>query len=200
MIATMTDGCNTMDGCRSGVQKRLEQMVPQLKDFGSCNDQHLGNAAQGCEALDDDVREVLVNIYFDLGGANGKGLKKKHEYERLAREKGRKLKALRKFGGTRFRKPTARQVIVQKMEAIISYLPHFQEKLKVFFDDREFDSLLKLEFIMAATYDLNEAINYFEKEPTRFILLMARWKRFSGPSLSSFWMGELSILWMKLRM
>ena len=146
------------------------------------------------------------------------------EYERLAREKGRKLKALRKFGGTRFRsyricillilfnwgtimeyykslkKPTARQVIVQKMEAIISYLPHFQEKLKVFFDDREFDSLLKLEFIMAATYDLNEAINYFEKEPTRFILLMARWKRFSGPSLSSFWMGELSILWMKLRM
>ena len=95
MIATMTDGCNTMAGCRSGVKIRFEQMIPQMKDFGSCNDHHLGNAAQaGCEALDSDVREVLVNIYFDLGGAKGKGLKKKPTYESFSKEKGRKLKAL----------------------------------------------------------------------------------------------------------
>ena len=53
--------------------------------------------------MDEDVKEVLVNVYFDLGGAKGKGLKKRRDYEKLAGEKGRKLKALRKFGGTRFR-------------------------------------------------------------------------------------------------
>ena len=31
LIATMTDGCNVMEGCRTGVKKRLEQVVPQLK-------------------------------------------------------------------------------------------------------------------------------------------------------------------------
>ena len=88
MIAPMADGCNTMAGCNSGVKKRLEELVPQLKDLGSCNDRHLGNATQaGCEAFDEDVRESLVNICFDLGGARGKGLKKKRNYEDGMRER-----------------------------------------------------------------------------------------------------------------
>ena len=50
--------------------------------------------------MDEDVKEVLVNIYFDLGGAKGKGLKKKHHFEKMAENKGRKLKAFCKFGST----------------------------------------------------------------------------------------------------
>ena len=76
LIAPMTDGCRTMAGHKSGVKKRLEKLVPQLKDLGSCNDHHIGNAAtHGVETLDEDVKEALVNIYFDIGGAKGKGLK-----------------------------------------------------------------------------------------------------------------------------
>ena len=71
LISPMTDGCNTMSGCNSGVKKRLEG----LKDLGASNDHHLGNDAQkGCEAFDGDIKEALVHIYFDLGGAKGKGL------------------------------------------------------------------------------------------------------------------------------
>ena len=42
--------------------------------------------------------KTLVNIYFDIGGAKVKGLKKK-----IAKDKGRKVLALKKFGSTRFR-------------------------------------------------------------------------------------------------
>ena len=45
----------------------------------------------------------MVNIYFDIGGAAGKGLKKKKDYEQIATLKRRKLLALQKFGITRFR-------------------------------------------------------------------------------------------------
>ena len=144
MIAPMTDGCNTMAGCNAGVKKRLEQLVPQLKDLGSCNDHHIGNAAQkGVEALDEDVREAIVNIYFDLGGAKGKGLKKKKDYEKMARQNGRKLTALKKFGSTRFRSyRICIQPILYNWNSLIDYYA--------------------LEFVMAATKDFNDAINYFE--------------------------------------
>ena len=103
MMAPMTDGCNTMAGSVSGVKKRLEVLVPELKDLGSCNDHHIRNAAQrGLESFDEDIRETLLNIYFDIGGAKGKGLKKKKAYEKIAKDKGRKLLALKKFGSTRF--------------------------------------------------------------------------------------------------
>ena len=103
MIAPMTDGCNTMEGWVSGV-KRLAETVHQLKDLGSCNNHHLSNAAKaGIEAFDEDINEILVNIYFDIGGAKGKGLKKKREFEMIAKDKHWKLKALSKFGTTTFR-------------------------------------------------------------------------------------------------
>ena len=148
----------------------MEQLVPQLKDIGSCNDHHIGNAAQkGVEALDEDVREAIVNIYFDLGGAKGKGLKKKKDYEKMARQNGWKLTALKKFGSTRFRSyHICIQPILYNWNSLIDYYASLnkptsrQTKLKSFFVDQEFYSLLRLEFVMAATKDFNDAINYFE--------------------------------------
>ena len=103
MIAPMTDKCNTMAGSVSVVKKRLEVLVPELKDLGSCNDHHIGNVAQrGLESFDENISETLFNIYFDIGGSKGKGLKKKKAYKKIAKDKGRKLLALKKFGSTRF--------------------------------------------------------------------------------------------------
>ena len=170
LIAPMTDGCNTMAGNLTGVKKRLEMLVPELKDLGSCNDHHIGNAAQrGIEAFDEDMREVLVNIYFDLGGAKGKGLKKKKAYEKLGKDKGRKLVALKKFGSTRFRSYRISSApVLLNWNTIVDYYSSVtkptarQGKLKTFFVSQEFYSLLRLEFIMASTKELNEAINFFE--------------------------------------
>ena len=78
-------------------------IVPQLKHLGSCNGHHISNAAKyGVNAMDEDIKEVLVNVFFDIGGAKGKGVKQKHHYERLAKEKKRQIKALTKFGATEF--------------------------------------------------------------------------------------------------
>ena len=84
----MIDGCNTMTGCKTGVQKRLQAIVPQLKHLGSCNGHHINNAAKyGVNALDEDIKEVLVNVFFDNGGAKGKGVKKKHTTKGFPRRK-----------------------------------------------------------------------------------------------------------------
>ena len=49
-----------------------------FSDSGSCNDHHLANSMNhGVEAFDSDVPNILVNIFIDLGGAKGYGLKKK---------------------------------------------------------------------------------------------------------------------------
>ena len=170
LVAPMTDGCNTMAGCNAGVKKKLEETVPQLKDVGSCNDHHISNAGKyGVEAFDNDVKEVLVNVYFDIGGAKGKGLKKRKNYQAIVKAKHRKLKALKKFGSTRFR--SFRRCITPILfnwDTLIDYYSALskptsrQTKLKGFFVDQEFASMLKFEFVMAATKDINDAINFFE--------------------------------------
>ena len=170
LLAPMTDGCNTMAGRLSGVKKRLADLVPDLKDLGSCNDHHIGNAAKkGVEDFDEDVKEVLVNVYFDLGGAKGKGLKKKKHFERLAKAKGRKVVALKKFGATRFRSyRISSSPVIRNWSCLVDYYTSVdkptdrQVKLKIFFVDQEIYSLLRLEFIMAATVQMNDAINFFE--------------------------------------
>ena len=82
LVAPMTDGCATMQGKRSGVKKRSAEKVPQMKDLGSCGGHHISNAMMhATEAFDKDAKEALVNIFFDIGGAKGKGLKKKKEFE-----------------------------------------------------------------------------------------------------------------------
>ena len=78
MLGGMSDGCNTMEGRHSGVTKRLADIIPQFADTGSCNSHHIGNAFEyGVKRFDNVSQEALVNIFFDLGGAKGNGLKRK---------------------------------------------------------------------------------------------------------------------------
>ena len=179
LVAVMTDGCNTMIGCHSGVQKRLQAVVPQLKLLGSCNGHHISNAAKyGVNALDEDIKEVLVNVFFDIGGAKGKGLKKKHHYERLAKQKKRQIKALKKFGATRFRSfRICADPVLYNWDSLFDYYsnvtkPMEQQKNFIkFFVEQEFMSLLKLRFMMAGTNHLNEAINFFEGRANKIHLV-----------------------------
>ena len=178
LIAPMTDGCNTMAGNLSGVKKRLMEVVPQLRDLGSCNDHHISNAAKkGLEVFDPDIKEALVHIYFDIGGATGKGLKKKRAFEGKAKAKKRRIKALRKYGSTRFRSyRICTDPVLFNWESIFEYYSTVQKpterqkQLMKFFVDREFLSKMKLEFLMAATKDINDSINYFEESSTKIHL------------------------------
>ena len=78
LIAPMTDGCPTMQGKLSGVKKRSGEKIPQLKDLGSCGAHHISNAIQHATGtFNKDVKEAMINIFFDVGGGKGKGLKKK---------------------------------------------------------------------------------------------------------------------------
>ena len=185
LLSVMTDGCNTMTGCNNGVQKKLEKNVPQLKPLGSCNGHHISYAAKyGVNVLDADIKEVLVNVYFDIGGGKGKGLKKKHQYERIAKKKARKLKALKKFGSTRFRSfRICVEPILCNWDSLLDYYTSVskpterQKKLINYFVDQEFMSLLKLRFMMAGTKDLNDAINFFEGRSNKIHWYRKKWRK-----------------------
>ena len=53
--------------------------------------------------FDSDLQPGLVNIYFDLGGAKGKGSKKKKDFEAACKLIGLVPDAYKKFCQTRFR-------------------------------------------------------------------------------------------------
>ena len=77
-----------MIGCKSGVMTRLKSEVPQIKDDSSCHLHHFSNTAQhSVNAFDPDIKQVLVDTYFDLGGAPGKGLKKQKDFIKVCKEK-----------------------------------------------------------------------------------------------------------------
>merc|ERR1712155_458577 len=109
LVSPMTDGCATMQGHVSGVKKLLADRAPQVIDLGSCNDHHLGNAARhGCGKIKvsedyDTLPEMFIDLYYDLGAAPGKGNKRKKSFEKLAKDKGRQIKAFHKYGATRFK-------------------------------------------------------------------------------------------------
>ena len=74
-----------MLGKKSGVIKRLQVEVPQLQATGSCNSNNLANTMQhAVTAFNPDMKQALVNLYFDLGGAKGKDLKKMNEFQNVA--------------------------------------------------------------------------------------------------------------------
>ena len=183
LIAPMTDGCPTMQGKHSGVKKRICDLAPQVVDFGSCNDHHLGNAARhGCSTLEvtedyKDLSFVFMDVVYDLGGAPGKGNKRKLEFEKMAKEKGRKLKALHTYGSTRFKGyPICIEPILFNWDSLVEYYSQVtqptprQEKLIKVFVDAELDILMKLEFVIAATRDIMEAIAYFEQRDNKIHL------------------------------
>ena len=72
------DGCSTMKGTKSGVITRMIKEIPQLRSTGSCNGHNLANALKhASEKFNPDIKLALVDLYQDIGGAKGKGLKKK---------------------------------------------------------------------------------------------------------------------------
>ena len=183
LVSVMTDGCPTMQGNKTGVKKRIMDKAPQVLDFGSCNGHHLGNAARhGCNSIKvtehyENLYEVFIDVVCDIGGAPGKGLKKKEEFEQLAKSKGRTLKPFKTYGGTRFKGYTSCITpILFNWETLNDYYSSLktpskrQEKLVHFFVEREFESLLKLNFIVAATKDIMDAIDYFEERENKIHL------------------------------
>ena len=183
LISPMTDGCPTMQGRVNGVKKKFSDHAPQVLDFGSCNDHHIGNAARhACSEIriSDDygaMYEVFIDILYDIGGAPGKGMKRQKEFERLAKEKGRKLKSFHQYGGTRFKGyPTCIEPILFNWDSLVDYYSRVTKpsdrakKLKSVFVDKEFETLMKLYFVMSATRDLMEAIAYFEERENKIHL------------------------------
>ena len=58
LIAPMSDGCPTMEGKKSGVKKRMKDLIGDMIDVGACNGHHIANALKhGADAFDKDVKE-----------------------------------------------------------------------------------------------------------------------------------------------
>ena len=111
----MTDGCNTMEGRIGGVKVKLQNEVNQFIDMGSCNDHHISNAMKhAVKAFDSDVEHAVVDIYQDLGGAKGRGLKKKKDFEKVCKNIGVTPKPFKQYGSTRFR--SIRQCLIPIVE------------------------------------------------------------------------------------
>ena len=86
------------------MKKLLAGKVPQFVDMGSCNDHHISNALKHrVKEFDSDIQESLVHIYMDIGGAKGRGLKEKKEFEAVCESIGLKPMPFKKFCSTRFR-------------------------------------------------------------------------------------------------
>jgi hypothetical protein len=98
------DGCATMQGCKSGVITQLKEQIPQLQSLGSSNTHNISNAMMhAVTASEPDVKSALVDLYQDIGGAKGKGLKKMKECQMVAKEIGVDFAPVKKFVNTRFR-------------------------------------------------------------------------------------------------
>ena len=123
MLGGMSDGCNTMEGRHNGVKKRLADVIPQFADMGSCNSHHIGTAFEyGVKNFDNDSQEALVNIYFDFGGAKGKGLKRKKQFEKVALDKGITPAQFKKVCTTRFRSfRIVLKPVLSNWHAIVAY-------------------------------------------------------------------------------
>ena len=144
LITAISDGCNTNEGHKGGVKKLMSDKIHQFKDAGSCNDHHVGNAfGYVVKAFDNDCHEVLVNIFQDLGGVKGKGLKKKKAFKDVCRKKGVQVAAFKKLCTTRFRAYVlALKPVLSNSYGIVAHygsaknLTYRQTKLKSFFVGR----------------------------------------------------------------
>ena len=119
MISVDMDGCNTMQGKKTGkfnlsfsfivylfyitgVITRLRAEVPQLVSLGSSNAHNIANAMMhAVTAVDPDMKQAMVDLYFDIGGAKGKGLKKMKKCQAVAKAMGMDFKPIKKFVSTR---------------------------------------------------------------------------------------------------
>ena len=172
LIDVGMDGCSTMQGKKSGVITRLLERVPQLISTGSCNSHNCSNTMQhSTEAFDPDMKNALVDIYQDLGGAKGKGLKKKKEFEGLCKSVGLMPEPFKRFVSTRFR--TLRYCIQPVLHNYLGIVKYYksrkkptarQKRLIEYFVDRCDLTRIRLKFIFSATEDLSRAIDFFEQK------------------------------------
>ena len=172
LFSGITDGCNTMIGGKGGVKKKLAELIDEFFDGGSCIDHHLCNALKyGVTAFDLDIQLSLVNLFQDLGGAKGRGIKKKKDFENLGKKQcGVTAAPFKKFVVTRFRCiRMCLTPVLKNWDIIIKYygtttkLTERQELLKSYFVDREWGTLLNLKFVYSAIRELVEAIDIFEQ-------------------------------------
>ena len=172
LIDVGMDGCSTMQGHKSGVITRLKEKVPQLVSTGSCNSHNCSNTMQhSTEAFDADMKNALVDIHQDLGGAKGRGLKKKKEFEAVCRSIGLEPMPIKRFVSTRFR--TLRYCIKPVLDNYLGIVAYYksvkkptvrQKRLIKYFVERCDINRIRLKFIFAATRDLNVAIDFFEEQ------------------------------------
>jgi hypothetical protein len=204
-IAPMSDGCAVMEGKKTGVKKRLSQRVDDMKDLGACNGHHISNAMQhGATSFDSDIKEVLVDLFQDIGGAKGKGTKHMKEFKKKCHEIGMKPNKIKKYCSTRFR--TYRlclEPVVANWEGLVKYYSEIrkpterQQRCKEFFVTQETMSSLKVKFLLATTKDLVIGIDFFEKRTE--LLHKARpgrrWRTCCGHRSSSSMMIRRSSTW-----
>ena len=172
LIDVGMDGCSTMQGHKSGVIKRLMERVPQLVSTGSCNSHNCSNTMQhSTEAFDVDMKNALVDLHQDLGGAKGRGLKKKKEFEAVCKSIGLDPVPIKRFVSTRFR--TLRYCIKPVLDNFVGIVQYYksvkkptvrQKRLIKYFVERCDINRIRLKFIFAATRDLNNAIDFFEEQ------------------------------------
>ena len=111
-----------------------------------------------------------MNIYIDLGGAKGKGVKKKKEFEAVCQSIGLKPVPFKRFVSTRFRIiRLCLQPVLESWEGIQRYYNSLkksterQNLLKAYLVDREWMAFLKIKFVYGGIRELIEGIDYFEK-------------------------------------
>ena len=171
LINVGMDGCNTMMGNKTGVMTRLKSEIPQIKADGSCNLHHMGNTAQhATTAFNPDIKQALVDTYFDLGGAVGKGLKKQKEFIKICKEKcGFEPQPILEFVSTRWLSlPTCIKPILHNYIGIVKYYESLkkpterQERLKKFYVERCDITRIRLKFLLANFAEFTKNIKFFE--------------------------------------
>ena len=113
---------------------------------------------------------MLVDLFEDVGGAKGKGTQKMKEFLKTCKAIGLQPKKIKRFVPTRFRAyRLCLDPVIFNWEGLVKYYKEVkkptdrQVRLRSFFVDQEPMSLLKVTFLLAATRDLMQAIDFFEK-------------------------------------
>ena len=173
LIHVETDGCNTMIGSKNGVQLKFQKKIPHMRSIGSCGAHNVSNVMKhATKAFDGDVVKTLVDIYYDLGGAPGKGLAKKHEFEKICESIGLIPVEFKKYVDTRFRTLIhCIPPVLHNYQGMVAYYKSIPEKklterqvlLKRMFVDNQDITKIKLLFVLDATAELARSVSFFEE-------------------------------------
>lgn len=175
LIDVATDGCYTMTGSKGGVLKKLQELIPQMHHTGSCSAHNLANTMKhAVESYDPDLKMMLVDIYEDIGGSKTKGLKKMKEFKKSCYSRGFIPKPFKKFLDVRFRTfKTCTAPVLYNWDEMVFYYKNVkndvrnptdrQKRLIEMIVNREDKTHLSLLFVSAATLNLTDKIDFFEK-------------------------------------